>query len=199
MNPKVDTFLKKAKKWQAEMTQLRAILLDCPFTEEIKWGKPCYTFQEGNVVILVGFKEHCALIFCKGALLKDPKGLLIKAGENTQAARQLRLKSVAEITKHASTLKAYFKEAIAVEKSGLEVKYKKITEFKRPDELEKKFKDSPALKEAFASLTPGRQRAYIMHFSAAKQSETRIARIEKCAPQILKGKGLNDDYKTLKK
>lgn len=195
MNPKVDGFFRRAKKWKVEMEQLRDIILDCGLTEELKWGKPCYMFEGANVVIMAAFKEHCALIVCKGALLKDPKGILIQPGENSQSARQIRFKSVGEIGKLASTLKAYLREAIAAEKAGLQVTYKKITEFAVPEELQKKLDAMPALKKAFQELTPGRQRAYLMHFSAPKQSKTRESRVEKCVEQILAGKGLDDDYR----
>jgi len=174
------------------MEKLRAIVLSCPLTEELKWGKPCYTFEGKNIVLIIGFKEYCALLLGKGALLKDPKGILVKAGENTQAARQIRFTDLGQITKLAGTLKAYLQEAIAAEKAGLEVAYKKISEYAIPEELQARFDEMPALKKAFQSLTPGRQRFYLMHFSSAKQSTTRIARIEKCTPQILAGKGMND-------
>jgi uncharacterized protein YdeI (YjbR/CyaY-like superfamily) len=191
MNPKVDQFLSRAKKWREEFEKLRAISLDCGLTEELKWGKPCYTFQESNIVIIQGFNEFCALLFCKGALLKDPKGLLQKPGENTQGARRIPFASVREIIKLAPVLKAYVKEAVEAEKAGLEVTFKKNPE-PMPEELQEKLDKVPALKAAFKALTPGRQRAYILYFSAAKQSKTRESRIEKCVPQILKGKGLND-------
>jgi uncharacterized protein YdeI (YjbR/CyaY-like superfamily) len=192
MNPQVDAFLSKAKTWQEESTALRAIILKTPLTEELKWGKPCYTFQESNIVIIQGFKEYCALLFCKGALLKDARHLLIQPGENTQAARQLRFTSVAEILKHKAVIKAYIEEAIKAEKAGLEVTYKTTAEFAIPAELQKRWTETPALKTAFKALTPGRQRAYLLYFSAAKQSQTREARIEKCLEDILNGKGLND-------
>jgi len=198
MNPKVDAYVTKAKKWQQELKKLRAILLGCQLTEELKWGKPCYMFEQHNVVIILPLKEYCTLLFCKGSLLKDPKGILIKAGENTQAARQIRLTSLQEIVEKETILKAYITNAIEVEKAGLEVTYKKITEFKIPEELQNKFGEMPSLKAAFKALTPGRQRLYIIHFSAAKQSTTRVARIEKCVPQILKGKGLNEEYRSMK-
>ena len=196
MNPKADAYLKSAKKWQEEMTKLRRILLSFPFTEEFKWGKPCYTFQGKNVVVLVGFKEHCALILAKGALLKDPKGILIKPGENTQAARQARFASLADIAGKEAALKACLKEAIANEKAGRDVVYKKITEHKVPEELQKQLDKSAAFKKAYTALTPGRQRAYLMHFSSAKQAATRKARIAKCTPDILKGIGFNESYKS---
>ncbi|EDY18007.1 protein of unknown function DUF1801 [Chthoniobacter flavus Ellin428] len=191
-NPKADRYFKSAKRWQEEMEKLRAIVLSCPLTEELKWGKPCYTFEGKNIVLIIGFKEYCSLLLGKGALLKDPKGILVKAGENTQAARQIRFTDLGQITKLAPTLKAYLQEAIAAEKAGLEVTYKKITEFAIPEELQARFDEQPAFKKAFQSLTAGRQRAYLIHFSGAKQSATRTARIEKCIPQILDGKGMND-------
>jgi uncharacterized protein YdeI (YjbR/CyaY-like superfamily) len=192
MNPQVDAFLSEADQWREEMTTLRAIILSCPLTEELKWGKPCYAFEGSNVVIIQGFKEYCALMFCKGALLKDARGILVRPGENTQAARQARFTDVREIVKLAALLKAYIKEAIAAEKAGLEVKYKTISEFAVPEELQNKLDENPALKTAFKALTPGRQRAYLLYFSGAKQSATRAARVEKVMPQILRGKGLND-------
>ena len=191
-NPKVDGYFKKAKKWREELEKLRAIILDCPLIEELKWGKPCYTFQESNVVILLPLKETCGLLLAKGALLKDPKGILIQPTENTQAARQVRFTSVREINKMAPALKGYLRNAIEVEKAGLEVTYKKISEFAIPEELQNKLDEIPALKTAFKALTPGRQRGYLLYFSAAKQSKTRESRVAKCLPQILKGKGLND-------
>jgi uncharacterized protein YdeI (YjbR/CyaY-like superfamily) len=192
MNPKVDAYLDKAKKWRKEMEKLRRILLGCELTEELKWGKPCYTFQASNVVIILPLKEYCALLFCKGALLKDAHGILVKAGENTQAARQIRFTHLREIVGRETILKAYIHEAMEVEKTGLKVTYKKITEFKVPEELQKKLDEIPALKTAFKALTPGRQRGYLLYFSAAKQSKTRESRVEKCMPQILHGKGLDD-------
>lgn len=191
-NPKVDGYLKRSKKWQQEIKKLRRILLDCPLTEELKWGKPCYTFQNSNIVIIVPFKDSCALLFGKGALLKDAKGILIQPTENTQAARQIRFTNVREIVKMEPVLKAYIHQAIAVEKAGLEVSYKKTSDFKVPEELQNKLDKTPALKTAFAALTPGRQRGYLLYFSAAKQSKTRESRIEKCMPHILKGRGLHD-------
>jgi uncharacterized protein YdeI (YjbR/CyaY-like superfamily) len=191
-NPKVDAYLKRAKKWQKEFMKLRTIVLDSPLNEELKWGKPCYTFQESNIVILQGFKEFCTLLFAKGALLKDPKGLLEKPGASTQVARRIPFTSVREIIKMESVLKAYIKEAIEVEKAGLKVTLKKTPEFKMPKEFKNKLDQSPALKKAFAALTPGRQRGYLLHFSSPKQSRTREARVEKYLQQILSGKGLND-------
>jgi uncharacterized protein YdeI (YjbR/CyaY-like superfamily) len=191
-NPQVDLFLNEAEKWQAEMKKLRMIILDCPLTEELKWGKPSYTFQESNIVLIHAFKEYCALLFFKGALLKDAHGILIQQTKNTQAARQIRFTNVQEIVKLQPILKAYIQEAIEVEKAGLQVPYKKTSEFKMAEEFKNKLAKTPALKAAFAALTPGRQRAYLLHFSAPKQSKTRESRIEKCLPQILKGRGLND-------
>lgn len=190
-NPKVDAYLRKTKKWQEEFKKLRMIVLDSPLTEELKWGKPCYTFQESNIVILQGFKEFCALLFAKGALLKDPNNILEKPGESTQAARRIPFTSVREIVELEPVLKAYIKEAIAAERAGLKVDFKKNPE-PIPEELQKKLDDSRALKTAFNALTLGRQRGYILYFSAAKQSKTREARVEKYRQQILKGKGLND-------
>jgi uncharacterized protein YdeI (YjbR/CyaY-like superfamily) len=191
MNPQVDEYLRKAKKWQEEMEKLRMIILDCQLTEELRWGKPCYTFQKSNIVIIQGFKEYCALMFCKGALLSDPNGILKKPGENTQAARQIRFANVREIVGMAPILKAYIYEAIEAEKAGLKVDFKKNPE-PIPEELQNKLDEIPALKTAFDALTPGRQRAYILYFSAPKQSKTRGSRVEKCMRQILNGKGLND-------
>src|SRR5256885_10451731 len=189
MNPKVDKYLSKAKKWQEEFKKLRRISLDCGLTEELKWGKPCYTFQNSNVVIIQGFKEFCALLFAKGALLKDAKGVLKKFG--WQAARRIPFTNVREIVKTEPILKAYIREAVEAERAGLKVTYKKNPE-PIPEELQKKLDEIPALKTAFEALTPGRQRAYILYFSGAKQSKTRESRVEKCMPQILNGKGLND-------
>jgi uncharacterized protein YdeI (YjbR/CyaY-like superfamily) len=192
MNPKVDGFLRKAKKWRDEFEKLNKVCLDCRLTEELKWGKPCYSYQDSNIVLIHGFKEYCALLFMKGALLKDPQGILIQQTENVQAARQIRFTNVREIVKMERVLKAYIKEAIAVKKAGLEVSYKKTSEFVIPEEFQNRLDESPALKTAFHALTPGRQRGYLLYFSAAKQPKTREARVEKCVRQILKGKGLND-------
>jgi uncharacterized protein YdeI (YjbR/CyaY-like superfamily) len=189
MNPKVDGYLRKAKKWQEEMTKLRRISLDSGLTEELKWGKPCYTFQTSNIVIIQGFKEFCALLFCKGALLKDPNGVLKKFG--WQAARRIPFTNVREIVEMEPILKAHICEAIEAEKAGLKVNYKKNPE-PIPEELQNKLDEIPALKAAFDALTPGRQRGYILYFSGAKQSKTRASRVKKCMPQILKGEGLND-------
>jgi len=192
MNSKVDKFFQTAKKWRDEFEKLRMVCLNCGLTEELKWGKPCYTNQGSNVVVIHGFKEYCALLFFKGALLKDRKKVLIQQTENVQAARQMRFTNVQEIVKMQPTLKAYIKEAIQVEKAGLEVSYKKTSEFAVPDEFQKTLDHSAALKTAFNALTPGRQRGYLLYFSGAKQSATRKARVAKCLPQILKGKGLNE-------
>lgn len=191
-NPKVEAVFRKAKQWHEELEKLRQIVLDCELTEELKWGQPCYTLGNRNIVLIHGFKEYCALLFFKGALLKDPKGILVQQTENVQAGRQIRFTNVPEIVAMAPTLKAYIREALEVEKSGLKVKLKKTSEFTIPEELQRKLDEIPTLKTAFAALTPGRQRGYILHFSGAKQSETREARVAKCIPQILKGKGLND-------
>ena len=192
MNPKVDWYFSKHEKWQKELAQLRIIVLDCGLAEELKWGCPCYTFGESNIVLIHVFKEYCALLFFKGALLQDANGILIQQTENVQAARQARFTNAREIVEQEAVLKAYLYEAIEVEKAGLKVPLKKTAEFDMPAELKQKLDDMPALKTAFAALTPGRQRAYLLHFSAAKQSKTREARIEKCMQSILDGKGLND-------
>lgn len=192
MNPRADWYFSEAKQWKEESEKLRTIILDCGLTEELRWGKPCYTFQKSNVVLIHGFKEYCALLFFKGALLKDPKGILVRQTENVQAARQIRFASVREIARLETALKAYIKEAIEVEKAGLKVNYKKTAEFKMPQEFQNRLKESPALKTAFDRLTPGRQRGYLLYFSAAKQSKTRELRIKKWTQQILNGKGLND-------
>jgi uncharacterized protein YdeI (YjbR/CyaY-like superfamily) len=191
-NPKVDTFLREEEQWREEFTKLRAIVLEFGLTEELKWGKPCYSLEENNIVLMHGFKEYCALLFFKGALLKDSKSILVQQTENVQAARQIRFTNVQEITKLKSVLKAYIQEAIEVEKAGLTVTYKQTSEFKMPEEFQKSLDENPGLKTAFSALTPGRQRGYLLFFSAAKQAKTREARIEKCRPQIMKGKGLND-------
>ena len=191
MNPKVEFYFTKAKKWQEEFKKLRIIILNCPLTEELKWGHPCYMFQKSNIVLMHGFKEYCALLFFKGALLKDSKGILIQQTENVQAARQIRFTNVREIVQMATTLKAYIDEAIEAEKAGLKVKLKKNPE-PVPEEFQKKLDEIPALKTAFDALTPGRQRGYILYFSAAKQSKTRESRVEKWMQQILNGKGLDE-------
>lgn len=191
MNPQVDAYLAEATAWRPEMERLRKIILDFPLTEELKWGKPCYTLDGGNILIIQPFKAYCALMFCKGALLKDARRILVKPGENTQGARQMRFTELREIKEAEAVMRAYIREAIAAEKAGLEVKYKKNPE-PVPEELRRKLDQNPALKAAFAKLTPGRQRGYILHISAAKQSQTREARIEKHAPRILQGKGMTD-------
>ncbi len=192
MNPKVDFYFTKAKKWQDEIRKLRMIVLECGLTEELKWGVPCYMFGKSNIVLIHVFKEYCALLFFKGALLSDTNGILIQQTENVQAARQIRFTNVKEIVKMERTVKAYIHEAIEVEKAGLKVDLKKTAEFKTPDEFQNKLNEMPALKNAFEALTPGRQRAYKLYFSAPKQSKTRESRVEKCMHQILDGKGLND-------
>ena len=192
MNSRVDFYFAKGKKWEKELKQLRTIVLDCGLTEELKWGVPCYTYQNTNIVLIHVFKEYCALLFFKGALLKDTDDILIQQTKNVQSARQIRFTNVKEIVETKSILKAYIYEAIEVEKAGLKVKLKKTTEFDIPEEFQKKLHKSTTLKKAFDALTPGRQRAYIYFFSAPKLSKTRESRIEKSTPQILRGKGLND-------
>ena len=190
-NPKIDAYISKTNKWRDETEALRMIALDCQLTESLKWGKPCYAFDNHNIVLIQGFRDYCALLFFKGALLEDPKGVLQKVGENTQAGRQIRFTCIQDINKLKATVKAYIKAAIAVEKAGLKVAFKKQPE-PVPAELQTRFEEMPALKTAFEALTPGRQRAYILHISAAKQSTTRHARIEKHLSKILAGKGMND-------
>jgi uncharacterized protein YdeI (YjbR/CyaY-like superfamily) len=192
MNPKVDGYLRKTKKWREEFQKLRTIILDCQLTEELKWGSPCYTSQKTNIVLIHGFKEYCAILFFKGALLRDAKGVLIQQTENVQAARQIRFTNVREIVEMESILKAYIKEAIEVEKAGLKVTLKRTSDFKIPGEFQNKLDKIPALKTAFDALTPGRQRGYIFYFSQPKQSKTRESRVQKCMQQILNGNGLND-------
>jgi uncharacterized protein YdeI (YjbR/CyaY-like superfamily) len=192
MNPKVDAFISRAEKWQTEFEKLRTIVLDCGLEEELKWGVPCYTLENRNIVLIHGFKEYCALLFVNGALLKDPEGILIQQTERVQAARQVRFTNLQEIVELEPTLKAYIYEAIEVEKAGLKVEHKKTTEFTIPEEFQRKLDEIPALKTAFEALTPGRQRAYLLYFAAPKQSKTRESRVEKYIPQILDGKGLND-------
>ena len=192
MNPKVDWFFRKAERWQKEFEKLRMIILDCGLTEELKWGVPCYTFEKRNIVLIHGFKEYCALLFFKGALLKDANGLLIQQTKNVQAARQIRFSNVREIVKLKQILKAYIDEAIEVENAGLKLNFKETREFTMPEEFQNRLDKIPGLKKAFYALTPGRQRAYILYFSAPKQSKTRESRIEKSMHQILNGKGLND-------
>jgi len=192
MNPKIDAFLGRATVWQKEMKKLRSIALDCGLTEELKWGKPCYTFDGKNIVVIQGFKDYSALLFIKGYLLKDPDGILVKTGENTIVGRQARYTDVKQIVKQEAALKACIFQAIEVEKAGIKPPAKKVTKPDIPEELQKKLDKTPALKKAFAALTPGRQKAYSFYIAQAKQSKTREARIEKCTPQILKGKGLMD-------
>ena len=192
MNPKVDWFFAKDTHWQKEYEKLRKIILDCGLIEELKWGCPCYTFENTNIVLIHGFKEYCALLFFKGALLNDPNGILIQQTKNVQSARQIRFTNAREIVKMEKILKAYVYEAIEAERAGLKVKLKKTSEFKIPEEFQKRLDKSTALKKAFDALTPGRQRAYIFYFSQAKQSKTREARVEKYLKQILNGKGLDD-------
>jgi uncharacterized protein YdeI (YjbR/CyaY-like superfamily) len=192
MNPKVDFYFTKAQKWQRELEQLRNIILDCGLDEELKWGVPCYTYQNANILLIHVFKEYCAVLFFKGALLKDTNGILVQQTRNVQAARQVRFTNVQEIIKSEPTLKAYIYEAIEVEKAGLKVNFKKTDQYNIPEEFQNKLDELPALKKAFAALTPGRQRAYILHFSAPKQSKTRESRVEKSIHPILNGKGLND-------
>ncbi|KIU10731.1 YdeI/OmpD-associated family protein [Bacillus subtilis] len=191
-NPKVDEFLSKAKKWKEEFEKLRTIILDCELTEDFKWMHPCYTYNNKNVVLIHGFKEYCALLFHKGALLQDAHGILIQQTENVQAARQIRFTNVQEINELENILKAYIHEAIEVEKAGLKVEVNKNIELNIPEELQKKFDEIPALKIAFEALTPGRQRAYTLYFSQAKQSKTRESRVGKYVQKILDGKGLKD-------
>jgi uncharacterized protein YdeI (YjbR/CyaY-like superfamily) len=192
MNPKVEFYFDNASQWQKELEKLRAIVLSCGLTEELKWGCPCYTFEKSNIVLIHTFKEYCALLFHKGALLKNTHAVLVQQTENVQAARQMRFDSVDEIVELEPVVKAYIHEAIEVEKAGLKVDYKKTAAYKIPEELQIRLDENPAFKTAFEALTPGRQRGYILHFSAPKQAKTRESRIEKFMPQILEGKGLND-------
>ncbi|MFZ5941239.1 MAG: YdeI/OmpD-associated family protein [Bacteroidota bacterium] len=192
MDPRVDLFLEKAGKWQKEMEALRNVVLSCELEEELKWGKPCYSVNKGNVVIIQGFKEYCALMFFKGALLQDPAGILLKTGENTQSGRQVRFTGIQKIREQEELLREYIFRAAEVEKSGAKVELKKTADYEVPDEFQSRLDSIPQLKKAFYALTPGRQRAYLLHFSGARQSATRSARVEKCIPLILSGKGLND-------
>ncbi len=191
-NPKVDSYLKRNERWQAEMAALRALLLDCPLTENLKWGVPCYTLDGKNVVLIHAFKDYCALLFHKGALMKDPDGILIQQTENVQSARQIRFTSLDEIHRMQNLIKSYVHEAIEVEKAGLKVVHKTVAEFAVPEEFERALAEDDSLKSAFEALTPGRQRAFLLHFLSAKQSATRESRIEKCRPKIMAGKGLDD-------
>ena len=192
MNPKVDWYFQKTKKWQEELEILRITVLDCQLNEELKWGVPCYTLEQSNIVLIHTFKDYCALLFFKGALFKDPNNILVQQTKNVQSARQIRFSNAQEILEMQPIIKAYIAQAIEVEKSGLEVEFKKTTEFGVPEELQEKFDEIPELKTAFDALTPGRQRGYILHFSEPKQSKTRASRVEKYMPQILNGKGLDD-------
>jgi uncharacterized protein YdeI (YjbR/CyaY-like superfamily) len=192
MNPKVDFYFNKAKQWQYELDKLRTIILDCGLTEELKWGVPCYMFQQSNIVLIHTFKEYCAILFFKGALLSNNNDILIQQTENVQAARQIRFTNVVEIIELETVVKAYIFEAIEIEKAGLKVELKKTADFKIVEEFQQKLDTIPALKTSFEALTPGRQKAYLLHFSTAKQSKTREARIEKYMPQIMSGKGLDD-------
>jgi uncharacterized protein YdeI (YjbR/CyaY-like superfamily) len=192
MNPKVDWYFDKNEKWQKEIKKLRAIALGCGLAEELKWGCPCYTFEDRNIVLIHVFKEYCAYLFFKGALLNDANGILIQQTENVQSARQVRFSTLRQIVEMEPLLRAYIYEAIEVERAGLKVKLKKTADYSIPEELQKRLAKSSALKTAFDALTPGRQRGYIYYFSQPKQSKTREARIEKYAKQILKGKGLED-------
>ena len=193
MNPKVDWYFSKAGKWQEATEKLREIALDSQLTEELKWGCPCYTLKKTNVVLIHVFKDYCALLFMKGALLKDDHGILIQQTENVQAARQIRFASLKEIVKQERIVKAYIQEAIEVEMAGLKVALKPTAAFEMPEEFKSKLKEIPTLKKAFAALTPGRQRGYLLHFSSAKQAKTREARVEKCIERIMEGKGLDDE------
>ena len=192
MNPEVEWFFNKPVKWQKEYAELRKLVLECGLEEKLKWGCPCYTFQKNNIVLIHGFKNYCALLFMQGALLKDPKKILVQQTENVQSARQIRFTDIHEIIKNRHTLKTYIKEAISIYKAGLKVEFKKTTEYKIPQEFQTVLDDMPDLKIAFEALTPGRQRGYLLYFSAAKQAKTRENRIEKYLQQILDGKGLED-------
>lgn len=193
MNPSVDGYIRKSKQWQEELQKLRTIILDCGLTEEVKWRVPCYTFEGRNVLFIGRFKESCVLSFIKGVLLKAPKRILIQQTENSQSVRIIRFTSVKQIVELEPVLKTFIKEAIELEKAGVKVKLKTVSEFKVPEEFQAQLKKLPALKKAFSALTPGRQRAYLLHFSGAKQSQTRAARVQKHLPRILKGKGIDDD------
>lgn len=192
-DPTVEDFLSSSEKWAEEFGKLRAIILDCPVTEELKWGQPCYTWQNSNIVLIHGFKEYCALLFFKGALMNDPEGILIQQTKNVQGARQVRFTNLKEITKLAPVLKSYVYEAIEIEKAGLKVKLKESAEFEMAEEFRVQLNKNAKLKKAFEALTPGRQRGYLLYFSSAKQSKTRAERVEKYTKHILNGKGLNDD------
>nr|WP_315400544.1 YdeI/OmpD-associated family protein [uncultured Duganella sp.] len=191
-NPKVDAYLERLTTWTDEVRELRSICLGSGLVEDLKWGKPCYTLDGGNVVLIHSFKAYCALLFFKGALLDDAGGLLIRQTDNVQAARQIRFTGVAQIRKLKSVVKAYIAQAVALEKSDAKVEYKKTEDFAVPEEFQARLDDTPALKAAFEALTPGRRRAYLLHFSSAKQSKTRAARVLKATPDILAGKGIDD-------
>jgi len=191
-SPFVDEWVAHETRWQAEFRALRALALEGPLTEEVKWGQPCYTWEGKNVFLLHGFKEYCAILFVKGSLMADPEGLLITQTENVQAGRQLRFRSLAEIEALTPVVRAYLAQALEVEKAGLKVPFKKTSEFPVPEEFQSRLQADAALKDAFAALTPGRQRAYLLFFSSAKQAKTREARIDKCVPAILDGLGLDD-------
>lgn len=191
-NSKVDSYLARAQTWQEEQAALREIMLGCGLTEELKWGTPCYTFDDSNIVLIHAFKGYCALLFFKGALMKDPKNILIQQTKNVQSARQIRFTGLQQIIAMKTTLRTYVKDAINIEKAGLKVELRKTAEFAVPAEFQTRLKKNAALKTAFAALTPGRQRAYLLYFAAAKQAQTREARIDKCSPRIMDGKGLND-------
>jgi uncharacterized protein YdeI (YjbR/CyaY-like superfamily) len=192
MNPKVDFYFSNAEKWQEETVQLRKIVLDCGLNEELKWGVPCYTFQNSNIVLIHTFKEYCAFLFFKGALLNDAERILVQQTKNVQSARQVRFVNVEEIVEQTSVLKNYIYEAVEIEKAGLKVAFKKTSEFPLAEEFQRKLEEIPTLKAAFEALTPGRQNAYKLHFSAPKQAKTRESRVEKCISKILNGKGLID-------
>ncbi len=194
MDPRVDDFLGRATRWRKEMEALRSIVLECGLTEDLKWGKPCYMYNEANVCIIQGFKEYLALLFFKGFMMTDPEGILLSAGPNARVGRQIKVYSVKEIIKLRPVIKSYIYDAIEVEKSGAKVMPTKQSDIKIPEELEEQFRKKPKLKSAFLSLTPGRQKGYIIHFTGAKQYETRVARIEKYTPQIMAGVGINDEY-----
>ena len=191
-NPKADWYFEKAGQWKEEFEKLRSLILSCGLSEELKWGKPCYTLDGNNIVLIHGFKDYCAVLFFKGALLKDPRGILVQQTANVQSARQIRFTSLRQVIETGPALKSYIQEAVAAEKAGLKVEYKKTSEFAMPEEFKIKLDENPALKAAFNALTPGRQRGYLLYFSAAKQSQTRASRVDKCLKQILQGKGLND-------
>ncbi|MFZ1754063.1 MAG: YdeI family protein [Caldilineaceae bacterium] len=192
MNPAVDFYFRKADQWKAEFEKLRTIILECDLSEELKWGHPCYALEGSNIVLMHGFKEYCALLFMKGALMQDPNGILVQQTKNVQSARQIRFTNLQEIEAMEAVLKAYVAEAVRVEKAGLQVEFKQSTDFEFPEEFINKLEEVPGLQDAFEALTPGRQRGYLLYFSGAKQSKTRTARIEKYVPHILEGKGIND-------